>query len=52
VRSDADAAPALWNPNAAANWSLLFSPMFGAWLHMKNWAALGEPERAAARRTG
>ena len=31
-----DAAPALWNPNAAANWSLLFSPAFGAWLHMKN----------------
>lgn len=41
------AAPAMWNPNAAANWSLLFSPAFGAWLHMKNWQALGEPEKAA-----
>lgn len=38
---------ALWNPNAAANWSLLFSPAFGAWLHMLNWRALGEPEKAA-----
>lgn len=45
-----DAAPALWNPNAAANWSLLFSPAFGAWLHMKNWQALGEPKKAANAR--
>lgn len=44
----AEQAPALWNPNAAANWSLLFSPAFGAFLHMKNWQALGEPEKAAA----
>lgn len=42
------AVPALWNPNAAANWSLLFSPVFGALLHMKNWQALGEPEKAAS----
>ena len=40
-------APALWNPNAAANWSLLFSPVFGAFLHMKNWEALGEPAKAS-----
>jgi hypothetical protein len=38
-------APALWNPNAAALWSLLLSPAFGAFLHMKNWAALGESGR-------
>jgi hypothetical protein len=44
------ASPALWNPNAAASWSLLFSPVFGAALHMKNWQALGEPEKAAASR--
>jgi hypothetical protein len=43
-------APALWNPNAAANWSLLFSPVFGAFLHMKNWEALGEPAKASASR--
>jgi hypothetical protein len=40
------AAPALWNPGAAANWSLLFSPAFGAFLHMKNWQALGVPGKA------
>ncbi len=39
-------APALWNPNAAASWCLLFSPVFGIWLHMKNWEAMGEPEKA------
>ncbi len=40
-------APPLWNPNAAARWSLLFSPIFGAVLHMKNWDAMGEPAKAA-----
>ncbi|MEK8047508.1 hypothetical protein [Ideonella margarita] len=40
-------APKLWNPNAAASWSLLFTPVFGAWLQMRNWQALGEPEKAA-----
>jgi hypothetical protein len=44
-------APALWNPAAAARWSLLFSPIFGAAIHMKNWQALGEPEKAATSRT-
>jgi hypothetical protein len=43
-----EVAPALWNPGAAASWSLLFSPAFGAFLHMKNWQALGEPDKAAA----
>ena len=41
-----DVAPALWNPNAAANWSLLFSPAFGAYLQMRNWQALGDEEKA------
>jgi hypothetical protein len=40
--------PLLWNPNAAANWSLLFSPAFGAFLHMKNWQALGQPDKATS----
>ena len=47
----AAAAPPLWNPNAAANWCLLFSPMFGAWIQMKNWTALGQTQRAASSRT-
>ena len=42
------AAPPLWNPNAAALWSLLFSPVLGAYLQMRNWQALGEPEKAQA----
>jgi hypothetical protein len=42
-----EASPPLWNPSAAAKWSLLFSPIFGAALQMKNWQALGEPEKAA-----
>lgn len=36
----------LWNPAAAANWSLLFSPVFGAWIHAKNWKALGNELKA------
>jgi hypothetical protein len=40
-------SPAIWNPNSAANWSLLFTPAFGAYLHMKNWEALGEPTKAS-----
>jgi hypothetical protein len=43
-----EAAPALWNPGAAASWSLFLTPVFGAFLHMKNWEALGEPDKAAA----
>ena len=41
----------MWNPNAAANWSLLFTPAFGAYLHAVNWRTLGEPKRAAANVT-
>lgn len=37
-------APALWNPNAAANWSLLLSPTFGSLLHYLNWGRLGRPQ--------
>ncbi len=43
-----EAAPALWNPTAAGAWSLIFSPIFGAFLHMQNWKALGQPEKATA----
>jgi hypothetical protein len=45
-------APAcgLWNPSAAASWSLVFTPAFGAFIHMQNWQALGQPEQAASAR--
>jgi hypothetical protein len=46
-----EVAPSLWNANAAAGWSLLFSPAFGAFVHMKNWQALGEPTKASAAKT-
>ena len=37
---------AIWNPNAAVNWSLVFTPAFGAYLQMLNWRALGESDKA------
>lgn len=37
--------PPLYNPNAAALWSILFTP-FGAWIHAKNWEAIGEEQLA------
>jgi hypothetical protein len=40
--------PHLWNPNAAANWSLLLTPAFGAYLQAANWRALGKSDRATA----
>ncbi|SFE63184.1 hypothetical protein SAMN04487869_1122 [Marinobacter sp. DSM 26671] len=36
----------IWNPTAAANWSLLFSPIFGAFLQAKNWKSLGEQNKS------
>lgn len=42
------AEAAIWNPNAAANWSLIFTPAFGAYLQMLNWRTLGESEKAAS----
>ena len=44
------AACEIWNPEAAARWSLLFTPAFGAYILMRNWQALDQPERAASAR--
>jgi len=38
---------AIWNPNAAAAWSLLFTPAFGSFLLILNWRALGQRDKAA-----
>jgi hypothetical protein len=46
--SSAAPSPALWNPDGAALWSLLFTPIFGSVLHARNWQALGD--EAMARR--
>lgn len=35
-----------WNPNAVANWSLLYTQIFGAWLTYLNWQKLGEAAQA------
>lgn len=35
----------LWNPNAAANWSLLFTPAFGSYIHALNWKSLGNTKQ-------
>lgn len=45
-----DSEPAIWNPKAAVNWSLIFTPAFGAYLQMLNWQTLGEPEKAGSSR--
>lgn len=37
----------LWNPNAAINWSLFFSPVLGTYLHYQNWLSLGDTEQAS-----
>jgi len=39
-------APELWNPGAAAAWSLLFTPAFGSILHGLNWQKLGNHTKA------
>ena len=45
-----DSGPRLWNPNAAACWSLIFSPAFGAFLHARNAESLGRTDEAKANR--
>lgn len=44
------AAVPLWTPSAAGLWCLLLSPMFGSYVTLKNWEALGEDERARTTR--
>jgi uncharacterized protein YecT (DUF1311 family) len=49
-RSDvgySDQTNAIWNPNAAANWSFLFTPAFGSYLQMLNWKTLQQSGKAA-----
>lgn len=52
--SDAAAASGpqpLWNPRAATWWGLLLSPAFSAYIHMRNWQALGQEDKAGEART-
>jgi len=43
--------PPLWNPRAATLWGLLLSPAFSAYIHMRNWQALGQEDQATEART-
>lgn len=43
-------APVLWNPNAAGAWSLLFTPIFGSILLLKNWRAIGLEDKVRSAR--
>jgi hypothetical protein len=49
--TEAPSEIALWNPNAAALWSVIFTPLFGAYLHALNWRALGDKEQEEASMT-
>ena len=50
AKSSEPSQAALWNPTAITLWSVPFSPLFGAWLHIHNWTALGEPAKADVAR--
>ena len=43
-------APSLWNPDAAGAWSLLFTPVFGSVLLLKNWRAIGREDKIGTAR--
>ncbi len=36
----------LWNPQVVVYWSILFTPIFGAWLQAKNWTELNKEDKA------
>ena len=38
--------PVIWNPNSAASWALLFTPIFGAYIQAKNWQRMGQIEQS------
>ena len=42
--SNIEKTPNLWNPNTAACWSVIFTPIFGAWVHARNWNSLNRPQ--------
>lgn len=46
ANQQAVSTPALWNPNSACNWCLLFTPIFGGLIQSSNWNTLGESTKA------
>ncbi|HEX2828158.1 MAG TPA: hypothetical protein VHP37_17520 [Burkholderiales bacterium] len=47
---ESERAPALWNPNSAGLWSLLFTPVFGSVLLLKNWREIGADDKVRSAR--
>ncbi len=43
-----DGTIALWNPLAAAFWSIIFTPAFGTYIHSLNWKTLNEPQKESS----
>lgn len=43
---DENVRPHLWNPNVASSLSVFFTPIFGAYIHAKNWIELGVRDKA------
>ena len=44
--NEGSAKVSMWNPGAIANWSILFSPIFGGWLMSSNWKEIGDEKKA------
>lgn len=44
------ASLALWNPRAATWWGIALSPAFSAFIHMRNWQALGDADKTREAR--
>lgn len=44
--NEENAKVSIWNPSGIANWSILFSPIFGGWLMSSNWKEIGDEKKA------
>jgi len=46
ITSNSQDCPKLWNPIAAANWCIIFTPIFGSFLIAKNWKELNQRQKS------
>ena len=46
ITSNSEDRPKLWNPNAAANWCIIFTPIFGSFLIARNWKELNQTQKS------
>ena len=47
-KPDAESTGAIWNPSAARWWSLIFTPIFGIYIHKLNWETLNKSQRVSS----